>query len=304
MTNTTVWILGLMAGALALCIALLQLLLSRWTEGVSLRKKIQHRLAPKSVSEAPSPGLDLGPVENWLLKAGFSLSPRRALALCLFAVAGLAGLLATRGMIDAGVAVLFLVTTLLTIWRVNVERQRRNIRQELPGILDSILRSLSVGRSLDASMVTAFGEASAVFEPIALRLRNAVAQGRDYTRVLDAFSDFYEIPAFTQIAIALRTSTRYGSSVKPVLVEVAKAIRSQQELRREFMAATAETRFTAAAFAILPPALAVYMIVLNEQFSQKLLGSDAGQTLVMASGAMQLVGILLILNLIRGVGRG
>ena len=202
------------------------------------------------------------------------------------------------------VSLFFVITALVTTWRVKFERQRRQIFEELPGILDGMLRSISVGRSVEQSIVNAFSDASPVFDPMVFRLKNAVSQGRDYTLVLDAFASFYQIPAFTQIAIALRTSSRFGSSVKPVLFEVAKAIRSQQELRREFMAATAETRFTAIVFAIMPPGLAVYMVVLNEQFSEKLLHSEVGHTLLMVSGGLQLLGIVMIWNLIRGVGRG
>lgn len=87
-------------------------------------------------------------------------------------------------------------------------------------------------------------------------------------------------------------------------MEVAKAIRSRQDLRREFMAATAETRFTAVAFAIIPPGLAAYMVILNDGFSAQLLDTNAGQTLLWMSGILQLIGIVFIWRLIQGVGRG
>jgi len=299
-----IWLLCLMAGVAAVLVIMLQLTLSRLLVADDIKKRTARRLAPEVRVEQKPSVIDLGPLQSVLLRAGFRVSGARILLQAIILLATLLAVFILQGLVEVLVSLFFVITALVTTWRVKFERQRRQIFEELPGILDGMLRSVSVGRSVEQSIVNAFSDASPVFDPMVFRLKNAVSQGRDYTLVLDAFASFYQIPAFTQIAIALRTSSRFGSSVKPVLFEVAKAIRSQQELRREFMAATAETRFTAIVFAIMPPGLAVYMVVLNEQFSEKLLHSEVGHTLLMVSGGLQLLGIVMIWNLIRGVGRG
>jgi tight adherence protein B len=299
-----IWLLCLLAGVAAVLVIMLQLTLSRLLAADDIKKRTARRLAPEVRVEQKPSVIDLGPLQSVLLRAGFRVSGVRILLQAIILLATLLAVFILQGLVEVLVSLFFVITALVTTWRVKFERQRRQIFEELPGILDGMLRSISVGRSVEQSIVNAFSDASPVFDPMVFRLKNAVSQGRDYTLVLDAFASFYQIPAFTQIAIALRTSSRFGSSVKPVLFEVAKAIRSQQELRREFMAATAETRFTAIVFAIMPPGLAVYMVVLNEQFSEKLLHSEVGHTLLMVSGGLQLLGIVMIWNLIRGVGRG
>jgi len=299
-----IWLLCLMAGVAAVLVIMLQLTLSRLLAADDIKKRTARRLAPEVRVEQKPSVIDLGPLQSVLLRAGFRVSGVRILLQAIILLATLLAVFILQGLVEVLVSLFFVITALVTTWRVKFERQRRQIFEELPGILDGMLRSVSVGRSVEQSIVNAFSDASPVFDPMVFRLKNAVSQGRDYTLVLDAFASFYQIPAFTQIAIALRTSSRFGSSVKPVLFEVAKAIRSQQELRREFMAATAETRFTAIVFAIMPPGLAVYMVVLNEQFSEKLLHSEVGHTLLMVSGGLQLLGIVMIWNLIRGGGRG
>lgn len=296
--------LCLLAGTGALMIIVFQLVVSRILMGRDLKKRIRNRLLVfEAVAEDKKPIIDFGPVQKLLLRADIRVSPTKSVFALALITAVIVAVYLRQGLIEALVLVFFLVTALITIWRVKFERQRRQIYEELPGILDSMLRSITVGRSVEQSLVLGFSDASPVFDQLVFRLRNAVAQGRDYTGVLDVFAGFYQVPAFTQIAIALRTSSRFGSSVRPILQEVSKAIRSQQELRREFLAATAETRFTAVVFALLPPALAVYMVVLNEQFSEKLLQSEVGHTLLTISGGLQLLGIFMIWNLIRGVGR-
>lgn len=304
MNTQLIWLLCLLAGVAAVLVIMLQLTLGRLLAADDIKKRTARRLAPEVRVEQKPSVIDLGPLQSVLLRAGFRVSGVRILLQAIILLATLLAVFILQGLVEVLVSLFFVITALVTTWRVKFERQRRQIFEELPGILDGMLRSISVGRSVEQSIVNAFSDASPVFDPMVFRLKNAVSQGRDYTLVLDAFASFYQIPAFTQIAIALRTSSRFGSSVKPVLFEVAKAIRSQQELRREFMAATAETRFTAIVFAIMPPGLAVYMVVLNEQFSEKLLHSEVGHTLLMVSGGLQLLGIVMIWNLIRGVGRG
>lgn len=295
--------LCLLAGTGALMIIVFQLVVSRILMGRDLKKRIRNRLVFEAVVEDKKPIIDFGPVQKLLLRADIRVSPTKSVFALVLITAVIVAVYLRQGVVEALVLVFFLVTALITIWRVKFERQRRQIYEELPSILDSMLRSITVGRSVEQSLVLGFSDASPVFDQLVFRLRNAVVQGRDYTGVLDVFAGFYQVPAFTQIAIALRTSSRFGSSVRPILQEVSKAIRSQQELRREFLAATAETRFTAVVFALLPPALAVYMVVLNEQFSEKLLQSEVGHTLLTISGGLQLLGIFMIWNLIRGVGR-
>ena len=69
------------------------------------------------------------------------------------------------------------------------------------------------------------------------------------------------------------------------------------------MAATAETRFTAAAFALLPLGLAAYMILMNENYSRVLLDTSTGHVMLAVAGALQGLGVIVLWRMIQGVGR-
>lgn len=292
-------------GFLAVLALLLQLVVGQFAAVSGIKKRIRHRLLPESIpAEKKKAGIDLGPFEQLLLRAGINWSTSRV-ALGAVVVVGL--IIATamlRGWVEASVALFFAVVASVTLWKVKYEKQRRQIFVELPMIVDATLRSLSAGRSVEQSLILAFADASPVFDYLVFRLRGAVSQGRDYTQVLDSFAELYDIPPMTQVALALRTSTRFGSSVRPVLQEVSKAIRARQELRQEFMSATAETRFTAIVFALMPPGMAVYIVLMNEDFAETLLNTSTGHTMLITAGVLQLIGTGLIWNMIRGVGRG
>ncbi|MDP4548539.1 MULTISPECIES: type II secretion system F family protein [unclassified Marinobacter] len=299
------WLGALGLGFLAVVVVLLQFVVGYYRGMANLQKQSLRRLAPQDVVEEKTvAGIRLGPIEQLMIKAGIQASVSRMFMLLVVLLSVIAAIVVVRGLLEAIVAVIAFILIAVTLWRVKFERMRRQIFEELPGIVDAVLRSLSAGRSVEQSMLVAFDDASEAFEPLCFRLRGAISQGRDYTLVLDGFADLYSIPPLTQMAIALRTSARFGSPVRPVLQEVSKAIRSREELRREFMAATAETRFTAIVFAIMPPGLGAYVVLMNEEFSEALLNTAAGHTMMMTAGVLQVVGTVLVWNLIRGVGRG
>ena len=305
MSVQILWLSALGLGLLAVVVVLLQFVVGHYRAMANLQKQSLRRLAPQDIIEEKTvAGIRFGPVEQLMVKAGIQASVTRFFMLLVVLVGVIAAIVVVRGVLEAIVAVIAFLLIAVTLWRVRFERMRRQIFEELPGIVDAVLRSLSAGRSVEQSMLVAFDDASAAFEPLCFRLRGAISQGRDYTQVLDGFAELYSIPPLTQMAIALRTSARFGSPVRPVLSEVSKAIRSREELRREFMAATAETRFTAIVFAVMPPGLGAYVVLMNEEFSEALLNTATGHTMMMTAGVLQVIGTVLVWNLIRGVGRG
>lgn len=305
MSVQLILLLSMIVGFSALILVVLQGLWSQASASRTMTGRVRRRLrSDVSDQRGDDEKVDMGPLEKTLIRAGFTMSPGKAISLVILALALVVAVAIGRGVIEGLIGLFFVVSAGFTWWRVKFEKLRRQILEEMPVILDSLLRSIIAGRSTEQGLLAAFGDASPVFEPLLFRLRGAIKQGRDYTSLFEGFSTMYRVPALTQLAIALRTTSRFGSSIRPVLQEVTKAIRSQQELRREFMAATAETRFTAVVFAVLPPGLAAYMVILNEEFSAVLLNTDTGHTLLMIAGFLQVLGSLLIWNLIRGVGRG
>ncbi|MDX1816864.1 MAG: type II secretion system F family protein [Marinobacter sp.] len=269
-----------------------------------VKRATRERLLPQTESASfGGARIELGPVERLLVQADIQWTTQQ------FAVVGaaLAGLLivlfVTRGAIVLLVTLFFVATLAGVFWRVRFQKQRQRIHEELPGIIDSTLRNIDAGRSLEQSLIASFSEASPVFEPLLFRLRNAVESGREYTGLFEGFAALYRTPSLILVAIALRTTSRFGASIRPVLRQVADSLRSQQELRQEFLAATAETRFTAVTFAVLPPGLAAYMVLMNEQYSDLLLNTATGHKLLIIAAVLQVVGMGVIWRMIQGVGR-
>ena len=294
-----------MLGIIAVLTVLMQLVWFRYRQRSLLTERVRQRLQQRTEigSESGQVRVVAGPLERLLLRADIRLSRVQLslLGIVIFLIVVL--VMASSGFIAAAVVMALLAASLWMYWRFRFQQQRRMIFESLPGIMESTLRYMSAGRSLEASLLESFQDAPPVFAPLTFRLRSAIESGRDYTGLFEDFSRLYQVSALVLVSIALRTSARFGSSIRPVLEQVAGSLRSQQELRREFLASTAETRFTAGAFTLLPLGMAAYMMLINEKYAEVLLNTDTGHTMLLIAGILQGLGVLVIWRMIQGVGR-
>ena len=292
-------------GIIAVLTVLMQLVWFRYRQRSLLTERVRQRLQQR-MEIGGEPGqvqVVAGPLERLLLRADIRLSRTQLSLLGIVIFLLLVLVLASSGLIAAAVVLALVAASLWMYWRFRFQQQRRMIFESLPGIMESTLRYMSAGRSLEASLMESFQDAPPVFAPLTFRLRSAIESGRDYTGLFEDFSRLYQVSSLVLVSIALRTSARFGSSIRPVLEQVATSLRSQQELRREFLASTAETRFTAGAFTLLPLGMAAYMMLINEKYAEVLLNTDTGHTMLMIAGILQGLGVLVIWRMIQGVGR-
>lgn len=292
-------------GIIAVLTVLMQLAWFRYRQRSLLTERVRQRLQQR-MEIGGEPGqvrVVAGPLERLLLRADIRLSRVQLTLLGIAVFLLLVLVLASSGAIAAAVVLALVLASLWMYWRFRFQQQRRMIFESLPGIMESTLRYMSAGRSLEASLLESFQDAPPVFAPLTFRLRSAVESGRDYTGLFEDFSRLYQVSSLVLVSIALRTSARFGSSIRPVLEQVATSLRSQQELRREFLASTAETRFTAGAFTLLPLGMAAYMMLINEKYAEVLLNTDTGHTMLIIAGILQGLGVLVIWRMIQGVGR-
>ncbi len=304
--SSQIWFVGaLLVGLLATVLVIVQLVWGYLRNHHQITQAIRTRLTAASESSGLGGArVDLGPLEKLLVQADIGWSMRRLVTITAVLLLALAFIAVSRGVVVLLVVLFFVATALGVWWRMRFQKQRQIIHEQLPGVVEAVLRNIDAGRSLEHSLISAFDESSPVFTPLVFRLRNAVEAGREYTRLFEDFAELYKVPSMVLVAIALRTTSRFGSSIRPVLEQVSASLRSQQALRQEFMAATAETRFTAISFAIIPPALAVFMVLINQEYSDALLHTSTGHSLLLTAGILQVIGMLVMWRMIQGVGRG
>ena len=287
-----------MLAALSILMLGVQLLWLRYRERRGINEHVRQRMSEIVVlADDTEKTAKLNGFEKVLLRADIRLSRAKLATIAGLILVFIASVAVLRGGLVAAITALIVAVCLLMYWRFRFQKQRRLIYEELPGIIDSVLRYMSAGRSLESALVEAFKEASEVFSVLEFRLRSAVESGRSYTELFDEYAQLYKVPPLILVSIALHTSARFGSSIQPVFRQVADSLRSQQELRRVFLAATAEIRFTAAVFALLPMGLAAYMVLMNEKYSAVLLQADTGHMMLGVAGALQGVAMLSLIHI-------
>jgi len=286
------------------------LLLQGWwwrvRAGQQARKVVNSRMFRQTVDVEKidvEPQLSKSYFDRLQLKAGLNIGVS-TLTFIVFSVLAAALLVwVLMGGVFALLTPLVAASVGVLLWSMRYQRRRRTIFESMPEIIDDVIRGIDASRSLEHALVNALTDAPEVFTPLTFRLRSAVESGRDYTQLMDDFAVLYRIPPLSFVAVALRTASHYGSAIRPVLKKVSRALRSQQEMRREFMAATSETRFTAGVFATLPLALGGGLIAMNEGFRDVLLGTETGNNMLMTAVALIAIGAVIVFRMVQGVGR-
>src|SRR5690554_3397083 len=129
---------------------LLQLVIGQVRHDRNLKKLSKNRLYPQIVTEdQKKAGIDIGPLEQLLIRAGIRMSVTRVVVVAVLFFGSLIGVYVYRGPIEALVALVAVVLIGVTLWRVKFERLRRQIFEELPGIVDA----RSEGTRLNSSHV-------------------------------------------------------------------------------------------------------------------------------------------------------
>lgn len=295
-----------MLGLLALFVIAAQCMLMHRRRQKKMHEAVGARLfRHRDVEQDSTENLLIsGRLEELLVKAGIRVTQGGLTMLAVAMLLSCGIILATYGVLATLLALAVWGVLGWAFWNFRYQRQRRTIFENLPTIIDNVLRNMDAGRSLDQAMIDGLKDAPAVFAPLSFRVRSAVEAGRDYAGLFDSYAQLYQVPPLVLVAVTLRTTSRFGASVRPVLGQVSDSLRSQQEMRREFMAATAETRMTASVFAAVPVLLSVYMIATSDTYREVLFGTDAGKMMLIVAASLQALGMLVIFRMIQGVGRG
>jgi tight adherence protein B len=183
-------------------------------------------------------------------------------------------------------------TGVLVVMFARFIRDRRILRfsEQLPDVLDIIVRSLKAGHPMPVSLSlvarempdpagTEFGIAS---DEITYGLALPAAMQNLSLRVGD--------PDFTFVVMAASVQAQTGGNLGEILARLSKLIRDRFKLRRKVHALTAEGRFSAVALTLLPIAL----FVVANYLSPKYFGDEWDNPIFRM--AMAVAGILLLIG--------
>ena len=214
-------------------------------------------------------------------------------------VIAVAGLLGGWSFFIASVLLPPLLLRVFISWRYH--RRVRRMVEQLPQLLDHCVRSLKAGRTLADAVLLAIEASSDPLKTGISRVSRNVQLGVSLPDAVQDFAQLYEREEFRLFALGLRVNHRYGGNASELLENLIMLIRERDQGARQLKAMTGETRITAIVLGVLPILLVAYFSLTNPAYLPKLWNDSAGQHLLLAALAMQVMGSLALWRMVRSV---
>lgn len=186
---------------------------------------------------------------------------------------------------------LFLVLQWLT------ERFHNRVAAQLPDFIDSVMRIVSIGCSLELAFRNATQECRAplrgIFSQVLLRTQAGVALEDSMMQVADA----YGIKDLQFMAAVFYLGMRYGGNANAVLERVATSLRERERGQKELRAMTGETRASAWILSALPVFVGFMILIINPEYLRGMWLDPAGQKMLIAAAGLQVTGMFLLFRM-------
>ncbi|GAC1425106.1 MAG: type II secretion system F family protein [Burkholderiaceae bacterium] len=183
---------------------------------------------------------------------------------------------------------------------LSYRRRRRIARfaEQLPDVIDIIVRSLRAGHPVPVSLALVSREMSEPAGPEFSAVVDEINYGRsvnDALEMLETRVGYREVDFFvSSITIAQQT----GGNLAEILMRVAKMLRERFRLKRRIRALSAEGRFSGYALSLLPILLFGLINIVSTSYYQEFWQSSAKIPVLSIAGGMLIVGNIIIYNLV------
>lgn len=264
-------------------------------------ERVLERLGQPEQDTQPSQSAVWGYVQRLLIRAGIALPPERLKVVIVSWVCVLLLVLLIAGL----PMMLLLAFGSLAVFRallsLRVRRRLRRMGQQLAPMLDQVIRGLQTGRTLSDSVLVACQQSQ---EPLRNALQPVVRNvqlGVPLAEAMQDVAELYEQDELQIMALGLRVNERYGGSAVDLFSSLVVLIHERDQAARQLRAMTGETRVTAVVLAILPAAVAGYMMVINPRYITSMWLDESGRWMLISAFVLQALGCLMLWRMLRSV---
>ncbi|TXH03909.1 MAG: hypothetical protein E6R07_10895 [Nevskiaceae bacterium] len=197
----------------------------------------------------------------------------------------------------------FVIGVALVVGFILLTRQasvrRAKIIEQMPTFLESAVRVLAAGNTLEESLASAARESPDPLRTLFISITRQVRLGAPIENVLMETGEIHKLADIRVMALASAVNRKYGGSLKNILRSLIQAIRSRDMAMRELRALTAETRFSAMVLAILPILLTSYILIQNRVYYANIWEDHTTRWVLIGSAILQVLGILVIWRMMK-----
>jgi tight adherence protein B len=188
------------------------------------------------------------------------------------------------------------VTALFVCMRA---RRRREMREQLPEVMDMMARAVRAGQTLDQAITLAGETAQAPLKDEFVRAAKHLDMGLSLEGAIRALTRRAPLPETRILAATLMVQRRAGGSLPVTLERLAHVIRDRLSYQRQFRAATAAGRMSMFIIVLAGPLVVAYLWFFQREYIENLIVTPEGHMMLMLAIALQVIGTLWILSLLR-----
>lgn len=263
-------------------------------DAVLARFETKGEYRPLASPDAWQPRL----LEQLLRRAGFAPSPR---LYAWLAAPGLLLALAAGALLglEAGAAALLLAYPLgLGIFlQWCTERLRRQAIQQLPDFIDSVVRIVSIGCSLELAFRNATEECREPLRGIFSQVLLRTNAGMSLEDAMSQVAESSGVKDLKFMAAVFYLGVHYGGNANAVLERIAITLRERERGQKELHAMTAEIRVSSWILSALPIVVGLLTMTTNPGYLRGMWLDDTGRTLLLTAGGLQVAGMLLLFRM-------
>ena len=239
-------------------------------------------------------------VQRLVVQSGTSLPAHMLLVLAigLALLLDLALPLPFGGALRAAVAIAASGGLLVAWLRIKRARRMARFAEQLPEVIDVIVRSLRAGHPLAVSLALVARETPDPAGPEFALVVDEVNYGRSVT---EALQNLYQRVGYAELkyfVAATSIAHQTGGNLGEILSRLARMLRERFRLTRRVRALSAEGRFSGYALSVLPVALFAAINLVSASYYAEFWGSAVAPTVLAVSLGLLVVGNLIIFRLV------
>lgn len=247
---------------------------------------------PTAVETNSTAFLELGPHSwnNLIARAGLTPTRRLYSQLALVIVLVFVATLFLFSLFASLVSLIITPVSLLVYLMLRAEKQKQKMHQQLPDLLDSMTRLLSIGNSLGSAFHGTVPLTTAPLRPALDRVSALMYSGQSFDVALYQVGHQYRLKELNLIAGIVRIATQFGGRSDQVFQRLSRFMRDQEQARQELHALSTEVRLSAWILALLPVGIAATIITLNPTLLINMWQDPSGKIMLLIALILQITG--------------
>jgi tight adherence protein B len=173
------------------------------------------------------------------------------------------------------------------------------LEKQLPGLLERISSDVSAGRSLQQSLQSVASERKHPFSPLLTRVFDLVSANQGLSDALESVAQETGSPPLRLSLISMAISNRTGSNIVNALQVLARLCLDREKVRQKILSQSAQGRMQGVILILVPIVFLIALSIVSPHSLKLVTASQVGQGLLTAAFALNMMGALLIMRMIR-----